>query len=180
MKSLYEKVLGPQFNQLPTGLAKFHSVHGTYACKGYAKVIGANRRWIRWLAKLLNLPTTSENVSVNFELIADGNSETWIRQFGKQIMRSTLQEKDGYLIERLGPMVLRSSLQWSSNTLKMRIIDASIGFIRFPTWCLPKVIADETYSANKLHFLIDVRWTWIGTLVGYSGYLDLADLQEFS
>lgn len=176
MKSLYEKVLGAQFSQLPTGLAKFHSIHGTYVCKGYAKVVGTHRSWIRWLAKLMNLPTITEDVEINFELIADSDSETWTRQFGTQVMRSTLQEKDGYLMERLGPMVLRSSLQWSNNTLKMRIVDASIGFIHFPTWCLPDIIADETFSENKLYFLIDVRWKWIGTLVGYSGYLDIGDL----
>lgn len=175
MKSLYEKVLGAQFNQLPSGLAKFHSVRGTYECKGHANVIGARRVWIGWFAKMLNLPTISESVDVNFKLIAGNDSETWIRQFGKQVMYSTLREKNGYLIEHLGPMQLRSSLQWNNNTLKMRIVGASMGFIHFPIWCLPSIIADETFSENKLHFLIDVRWKWIGTLVGYSGYLELVD-----
>lgn len=180
MTSLYEKVLGASFNELPVGLAKFHSVRSTYTCQGLASVKGANRAPIRWLAKFLKLPTISQSVKVNFELIVEDDSETWVRKFGQQIMRSTLREREGYLIERLGPMVLRSSLQWSDNTLKMRIVDASFAFVHFPAWVIPDIVADETFSDNKLHFLIEVRWKWIGTLVGYSGYLDLSDLQEVS
>lgn len=174
MASVYEKVLGDNFKQLPPGLAMFHSLAGVYNFKGHAKVVGASNVAARIIAKILGLPTRSREVEVNFILTADSNVESWVREFSEQTMHSTLCAESGFIIERLGPVILRSTLTLRGESLQMRITEVTIAGMKVPGWCLPNVIADERSSENKLIFHIEVRWLWLGTLVGYSGFLDLS------
>lgn len=178
MVSVYERVLGDDFKLLSPGLATFHSLSGTYHFRGYARVVGASNFLARLIVRLLGLPVRSSEAPVSFILAAAPEKESWIREFPHQTMRSTLHADAGFIIEHLGPVLLKSTLALSEDSLQMRIKEVSLWGIKLPAWCLPNVIADEVSSDNKLFFTIDVRWVWAGTLVGYSGFLDLSSMSE--
>lgn len=177
MASVYEQVMGSDFELLPFGLAKFHSLSGRYDFKGKVVVLAASNFLARIVARLLGLPLRSGEMPIAFTLVADSSSETWVRNFSGHTMRSTLYANEGFIAERLGPVWLKSGLAVADGVLQMRIQAVSMFGLAFPAWCMPRVIADETSTADTLFFNIEVRWAWIGVLVGYSGSLDLSGLQ---
>jgi hypothetical protein len=175
--SLYQKLLGPDYARLPPEQAAFHALHGQYEFTGEASIQCGRHPLARVVSVLMGLPQQDAQVPLRFELIATDESETWIRHFGPQTMTSVLRYRKGWLVERLGLIVLYSRLRIVDECLKMEIVRARfLGLIAMPLWLMPSVQADETASDGQIHFVIRVVWAWLGLLVAYQGFLDVRGL----
>jgi hypothetical protein len=88
MPSLYRRLLGAAFDTLPAALQHFHDVETEW--RGHARFrITRGKGWLRNLAANLGrLPPVGENVSMRLHLIAEGERERWIRQFGMHKLES--------------------------------------------------------------------------------------------
>lgn len=172
--SLYQAILGERFSGLPTELAAFHSLAGEHSFSGRARIVAAKNPLAKVLAMLMGLPREDAEVDLRFRLLASNQEELWERHFGSHVMRSVLKRQGRLIVERLGVMVLYSTLAAENGRLSMRVEKACLfGVVPAPLWLLPDVVADETASEGRLHFEVGVTWSWLGTLVGYSGYLEV-------
>lgn len=172
--SVYQSILGERFSLLPRELAAFHSLVGEHSFRGRARIVAAKNPVARFVALLMGLPRHDAEVDLRFRLRASAQDELWERDFGGHIMRSLLKRQDRQIVERLGVMVLYSTLSVANGRLSMRVGKARfLGLLPAPLWLLPDVVADETAGEGRLYFEVLVSWLWLGTLVGYSGYLEV-------
>lgn len=176
MSSVYQRLLGADYQRLPVEQARFHALHGKYTFQGEAKVSCGKHPLAKLVALIMGLPRRDALVPLMFTMQADSRSEqpweVWSRLFGRQRMTSRLRERDGWLVENLGAMVLYSRLSVEDGCLKMDVVRAKLfGWIPMPLWAMPRVLADETGSDGQIVFHIQVVWAWIGLLVAYQGFI---------
>ena len=95
---LYPQLLAADFARLPRALREFHSMPRGGRASGTAMVTHTNR----WLAWLLGFPRSGENIPLQLEVQANGNRETWIRQFGDVILRTNQRQDGNLLLETRG------------------------------------------------------------------------------
>jgi hypothetical protein len=177
--SLYQTLLGAEYARLPPEQARFHALQGRHEFLGAAQVTCGRHPLARLVAVLMGLPRRDAQVPLRFELRVTAASETWVRHFGPQCMTSVLRHRDGWLVERMGLIVVHSRLQVEADCLKMHIVRARLlGLIPLPLWLMPQVRADETASGGRIFFDIQVVWAWLGLLVAYRGFLDVHALME--
>jgi hypothetical protein len=82
MPSLYRRLLGPAFDLMPPSLRNFHDVQTEW--RGSARFkITRGRGWLRnFLANAAGLPAAGEDVPLRLRIVAEGEGERWIREFG--------------------------------------------------------------------------------------------------
>lgn len=119
-QTLYQRLLGEDFQKLPPILQRFHSLpHGGKAFGSVSVKHGSNirlRQLLRMQATrtLLQLPPQGENIPLSLEVVSQqqGERELWIRRFGAEgqpgtcCLRTLQWQEDGkYLIEQAGPLL---------------------------------------------------------------------------
>src|SRR5438876_258487 len=98
-RTLYQRLLGKDFDRLPPILQRFHSLPQGGRAAGFVTV----SREDGWLpdvaARTLGLPSPGEDIPLWLEVGPRRDSELWIRQFGGRYV-TTLQWQEGeFLIE---------------------------------------------------------------------------------
>jgi hypothetical protein len=104
-RTLYQRVLGKDFDRLPPILQRFHSRPQGGKASGFVTV----RRGGGWLqhamSQALRLPPPGEDIPVTLEVVPQGERELWVRRFGGECLR-TLQWQEGeFLVEKTGPLL---------------------------------------------------------------------------
>src|SRR5262245_27743173 len=79
--SLYQRLLGEQFEMLPAALQEFHGRTDGGRGQGEFQVRRGRGRIRNWLASLLGLPAAAASVPVRLEVIVERRRERWIRHF---------------------------------------------------------------------------------------------------
>jgi hypothetical protein len=125
------------------------------------------------LAMARGTPLTAQEGAIHFELVADEASELWTRRFPARVMRSRMTVREQRIVERLGPARLGFVLKGSADKLEMQLAGLHFLGIPCPRWLLPRIVAQETASAGRLHFHVQASLPWIGTVTSYRGHLDL-------
>lgn len=172
-QSLYQQVMGPEFDRLPAPLRRFHALEGRHLLVGRVQT-EAPRSWpARLLARSLGTPLTAQEGAIHFELEAGEASELWTRRFPAKVMRSTMTVRAQRIVERLGPARLGFVLKGSADKLEMQLAGLHFLGIPCPRWLLPRIVAQETATAGRLHFHVQASLPWIGTVTSYRGHLEL-------
>ena len=171
--SLYQRVMGSDFLQLPPAVQQFHSLHGNTVLSGWVDVRAPGTFVARCLARCLGAPLCDEQGSLRFELEADGASECWVRHFPRKTMQSRLESASEGIVEHLGAARLTFALRATPEMLQMRLVGLHFLGVPCPRWLLPAVVAEETASPGRLHFRVQASMRVVGMVANYRGYLDL-------
>ena len=103
--SLYQRLLGADYDRLPPVLRAFHA--GPGIVRGRVRITrGAGGPLRHLAAALARLPPPAEDADVTLTVTPEGSGERWERRFGGARLDTRQWEKGGRLWERLGPLTL--------------------------------------------------------------------------
>jgi len=171
--SLYQHVMGADFDRLPAPLQAFHTLAGAHVLSGWVEV-GAPESWpAKVLAWCIGAPQVTQKGPIRFELQAEGRSEVWTRHFPAKTMRSRLTLVDGRIVERLGAARLGFELSGTPQKLEMQLVRLHFLGVPCPRWLMPAIVAEETASEGRLHFEIRASLPLVGVVTRYRGHLEV-------
>ena len=171
--SLYEQLMGAQFDRLPVAVQRFHRLSGRWSLEGWVDTEAPSSAAARWLARALGAPRHSTSGPIRFELDAQPHAEQWTRHFPSRTMISRLGRAGAFMEERLGASTLRFRLHATTIGLSMELHSLRFLGVPCPRWLLPTVVAQEHGDGDTFHFLVQATLPLIGVVASYQGHLVL-------
>jgi Domain of unknown function (DUF4166) len=170
--SLYRRLLGPRFADLPPTLRALHDGARSTSWQGRADVERGTSLPMRLLTMLFRLPPAglAQQLTVTFE--PDGDTEIWTRTFGARRFRSVQFEQGGMLNERVGLSLLVMGVSADSGGLQLTMLGTRLVGIPLPGFLVPQIRAVETERNGRFHFDVEARLPGFGRLVHYRGWLE--------
>jgi hypothetical protein len=170
-RSLFHRVLGEAYCSLPPALRKIHDGGARHTWAGRCDIERGENLLVRLMATIASLPPTGRDVPVTVQIATDTDHETWTRDFGGHIMRSTLKLRDGLLSERLGPVSLCFELCNEQGAIEWRLRAVHYLGLPLPTRFFIGTCARETWANERYNFYVHVSLPILGLLVRYQGWL---------
>ena len=169
--SLFQRVLGPAWEQLHPALQRFHSLRGRHVLQGEVCTEPATHGLGRMLGWLMRLQRTAQTGALRFVLEAQPLEERWTRFFPHTTMASTMALRSEGIAERFGLATFHFSLVAEGDALVFRYDRLQVLGLPWPLAWAPAVAAREHGDGDRLHFDVEARLPWIGRVVRYAGWL---------
>ena len=170
---LYARIMGDQFDRLPSVVREMHAVLGDGGAKGSAIVTGAGNPLAALIARIIGFPRTGTH-PLHVAFAERDGVETWTRLFSGRTFHSRLSQHGRQLVERFGPLRFGFDLPSDERGLAMVLRCWWIGPIRFPLALAPRLIAREWEEDGRFHFDVQIALPLIGRIVHYRGWLEHA------
>jgi hypothetical protein len=173
--SLYERVMGERFAALPMAVQRFHRLRGRTVLNGRVETDAPASTLAGLMAWCLGTPRHATEGSLRFELDSTPDGESWTRIFPTRTMRSRLRFRAGRVEERLGPARLDFDLVAAGDGLRMELVRLRFLGVPCPRWLMPRIVAEESGDADRLHFRVVAALPWVGVVASYRGHLLVAE-----
>lgn len=171
-ESLYRRMLGERFEDLPEVLRRFHDANGGGRAQGMIQVERAGG-WLRnTLASLLGLPRAGRDIAVRLEVYVEGDRERWVRWFAHQRVETVQWERDGALIEALGATTFSSALVVVGSCLRYEFRRAWVAGIPLPRRLGPVIDGWVDAGSNGWRVVVRIAAPLLGELVRYEGWVE--------
>jgi hypothetical protein len=170
--SLYRRVLGAGFDELPAVLKQFHDAANGASARGTFRVVRGDGIVRNVVADLLGMPKAAEGVPVRLEVKVNGDRELWLRHFPGRCTR-TIQWADGNLLmERVGLSWFSSALVVHGSRMQYEFRRAWFAGIPLPVWLSPYV--DGYVAAGETGWRVSVHIfaPFLGEIVHYEGWVE--------
>ena len=171
-QSLYRRVLGSHFDELPEVLKRFHHGVGGGSGRGTFRVVRGDGTVRDIVAGMLRMPRAGENVPIHLEVKVNGDRERWLRHFPDRCTR-TVQWADGNLLmERFGLTSFSSALVVHGSRVHYEFRRAWFAGILLPVWISPYV--DGCVDAGDTGWQVSVHIfaPFLGEIVRYEGWVE--------
>lgn len=173
-RSVFEQLLGPAaVQQLLPAVQALHRIDGASHWQGECVVSRGRHPLARLCAWAARLPPSGQALLTTVDFQRSAQRETWTRNFGGALMRSTMWPQHGRLREHLGLVQFDFALhaqdgQIHWNTVAVRVL----GVLPLPAAWFARVQCTEAADAQG-RYTFDVRASlpWIGRIVRYQGWL---------
>lgn len=132
MPTLYRRILGPAFDQLPPALRQFHDLPEGGRGTGTFRVTRGQGWFRNLLAGAIGLPAQAEQVPVRLQVVVEGDRERWLRDFAGHRVVSLQWEYRGLLIEKMGPVSTAFRLVVEQEALRFEMAGAWLLGIPLP------------------------------------------------
>lgn len=172
-ESLYQAVIGADYTRLAPAVRRFHALQGRHVLHGWVDADPPASMAARVLAWCLGTPRAARSGPLRFELDATPTLEIWTRHFPGQTMVSRLSPGPRRVVERLGPTRLTFRLAGDAAGLGMQLERIHVLGVPCPRWLMPRVVAQESGDAARLHFHVQAFMPLAGRVASYRGYLEL-------
>ena len=169
---LFRRILGSRFDQLPLPLQRLHDTRSQVVFSGRCDIAGSASWPAHVLALFAGLPRPAGDVPVNVSILYDGNGETWTRRFDTKRMQSRLTERNGKLIEAVGPVQLSFALEVVDGAIVWTAVHARAFGLPLPLSWFRKVAAREAVENGRYTFDVRAELPVVGLLVHYRGWLE--------
>jgi predicted DCC family thiol-disulfide oxidoreductase YuxK len=171
---LFQRALGPLWNELPPAVRRLHSVCGEETFAGRATITRGDGRLARVLAWLFGFPAAGTDVPVSVAKRCTPDGEVWTRDFGGHVFRShlTAARRPGCVNERFSIFTFEIALPVREGRLHFPVRRGWVLGIPLPAALLPGSEATEAEVAGVFNF--DVALTAPlggGLIVRYRGTL---------
>jgi hypothetical protein len=175
--SLYRRLLGPRFADLPLTLQALHDGARSTTWQGRADVERGTSVVMRLLASLFRLPPAGRDQGLTVMVEVEGDTEVWTRRFGDQQFRSVQFEQGGKLQETVGPggfAVCRLIMGVAADRdgLQLTMLGVRLLGVPLPRFLVPQIRAVETEQNGRFHFDVEACLRGFGRLVHYQGWLE--------
>jgi hypothetical protein len=176
--SVYRRLLGPAFDQMPTALRALHDGTHSTVWRGRADVERGSSMMMRLLATLFGLPPsgTDQPLIVTFE--PAGATEIWTRTFNEKQFRSVQFEQGGNLHETVGLSRLIMGVAADASGLRLTMLGTRFLGVPLPRFLVPEIRAVETERDGRFRFDVEARLPGFGRLVHYRGWLERVTLHQ--
>ena len=171
---LYRRVLGADFDNLPSAVKALHDNPGRVVAVGSCEVTRGGNPLARLMASLYGFPPAGEDVPLRVVVEVAGGFERWSRDFGGHRLRSVQGEvagRPGLIFERFGPGRFTIDPQPSEQGLSFALKGARILGIPLPRFLWPAIVGDETRVEGRYNFDVAIALPLVGLLVSYRGEL---------
>jgi len=169
MSSLYERVLGPSYNELAHVLHQFHAVGSHGQAHGKLAIEHGTGKAARMVARLLGMPDESPHTEVTLHITADDQCETWDRTFGEKKLRTRAWSRDGLLIEAMGPSTLGFRLLVENGGLRFVHERTWVFGIPLPKWIAPRAEVHVKPAGERWKLDMRLSQPQLGLIVRYHG-----------
>jgi hypothetical protein len=170
MTTLYRRLLGPAFSSLPPTLRSLHDVATEW--RGTARFrVTRGPGWLRnRLANLAGLPPAGE-AELRLRVVAEGERERWIRQFGGLKIESLQWIRGELLVEQFGPWRFGYKVVVEPPALRLvQVRTWGLG-VPWPTWLGPRGVGEEVGRDDGCWIAVQALAPLLGVLVRYEGLL---------
>lgn len=175
--SLYRRLLGPAWVQLPAAVAEMHDVAdtGERVARGWVDVERGRGALARLAATLAGFPDAADAGEIEMRFEARDGIEIWTRRFGDKVFRSRQSAGRGrnadLLAEDLGPFRILMSLALEDGRLKLAVRGWQFLGLPLPLALAPDGEVYEEERDGRFHFHVEVMAPLIGPIVRYTGWL---------
>ena len=168
---LYARVMGTDFDRLPSSVRAMHDVLRDGGASGSAKVTGASSPVATLIARMIGFPREG-TYAAHVHFIERDGVERWTRTFGEHSFQSELSQRGGCLVERFGSLRFAFDLALNLDGLTMVMRRWWLGPLPMPLALAPRSPAREWEESGRFHFDVPITLPLIGTLVHYRGWLE--------
>jgi hypothetical protein len=170
--SLYRRILGPQFDELPGVLQRFHDAPGGGSARGQLTVERGRGRLANVVASLLGMPKAGRDIPVQLTVQVHGDRERWVRHFGDHRLESIAWERGGLLMEGLGLSSFSSRLVVEGARLRYDFRRAFLAGVPLPRRLAPFVRSWVEAGERGWHVVVHIVAPLVGELVSYEGWIE--------
>jgi len=170
--SLFRRILGARFDELPGVLQRFHGSTTGGKARG-TFLIERGKGWLRnAVASLFGMPKAGKDVPVRLEVVVEGERERWFRHFPGQRLSSLQWAEGGLLIESFGLGCFAFELVIDGSRLRHEFRQAWFTGIPIPRSLAPSV--DGWLDAGDKGWLVVVHvfFPFLGEIVHYEGWVE--------
>jgi hypothetical protein len=172
-RALFPGLLGEGFASLHPHVRAVHSGESR-RWAGRASVRCGAHPLARVAARIARLPSSQCDAPALVSIEARDGKETWTRHFGDAApMRSTLCNRHGWLVERMGPLSLAFQVNVQGSRMHWYLQHVALLGVPLPRR-LFKAQACVDSTGMSYRFLVEVSLAGIGELIRYDGELDVA------
>jgi hypothetical protein len=172
---LFRRLLGATIDDLPPVLREAHDSRIDQCWSGLAQVAANPNPLARLLCLMMRLPAPGAAIPVTVRFERCGDAENWHRDFAGRCYRSTLVERDGLMIERMGMATNIFRMSVEDGALRLDLIAFRFLGIPLPSALRPHCHARE--DENDGHYVFDVPvdlWPF-GRIIRYAGRMERSD-----
>jgi hypothetical protein len=170
--SLYRRILGARFDDLPATLRRFHDADGGGRAHGTFQIVRGTG-WMRnAIASLLGMLQSGADVPVRLHVATEGARERWTRDFGGHRVETVQWARGDALLEAIGPACFSCALVLDGTRLWYEFRRAWFAGIPIPRWLSPGV---ESYvDAGEAGWFVVVRVLapFLSEIVRYEGWME--------
>lgn len=181
--TLYERLLGNQFEDLPAQIQNVHDKKSGLVANGRCTVVRGSNLINRLIAEIVGFPRSGIRLPVTIEIEVNDQKEKWLRDIDGYSFSSILEDDHcksrQCLSEKFGFMKFNFLLPTTNNGLSMELICFSVFGISLPKMLWPIVKAKETVQEEKFYFDVKIVLPVTGLLVHYQGWLDVENKNKF-
>ncbi|AWH54173.1 saccharopine dehydrogenase [Stenotrophomonas sp. ESTM1D_MKCIP4_1] len=176
--SLYQRVLGDAYAQLPDAVQALHAPGAARHWQGSAKVQRGGGLLSRLVGALFGFPAAGEQVPVSVEFVPEAGGERWTRTFAGRRFSSLQTEGRGrdeaLLVERFGVVSVGLAVVMEGRRLQLVPRRWSLLGIPLPRALLPGDQSFEYEEDGRFVFDVEIGTPVIGRIVHYRGVLEPA------
>lgn len=167
--SLYQRVLGDEFQRLPEVLRRFHGSPYGGSLEGRFRVERGAGRLRGMFAEFAELPPAGENVPLRVDVRVHGEEEHWTRSFGATRLETRQHAAGQRLVEVHPPWKLRIRLGATAAGMRLDHERCYWHSIPLPRAVSPRV--ETKVEAREQGWFVDVTvgLPVLGTICRYSG-----------
>jgi hypothetical protein len=170
--SLYRRVLGASFDQLPAVLQHFHDDPEGGRARGTVRVERGRGLFRNVAASVLGMPRAGEDVPVSLSVAVRGDCEEWVRHFGKQRVRSIQWASGTLLFERRGPVSFSSALVVRGSRLIYEFREAWFAGVPLSASFSPYVDGYVDAGEKGWRLVVHIFAPFLGEIVRYEGWVE--------
>lgn len=173
--SIFQKLLGSAWNNLPKPVQDMHSAEGNLQLSGRATVERGNGILARMVAAIFRFPSAGLNVPVDVCIAKSADTELWRRTFAGRAFSSVVScgsgQSDQLINERFGPITIGLALAVDDGKLRFIVRNWKLWIFPLPRAWAPSGESYEYSNHDRFGFSIEIRHASTGLIVKYSGWL---------
>ncbi|MFE8584372.1 DUF4166 domain-containing protein [Sphingomonas sp. NCPPB 2930] len=172
---LFRRLLGSTINDLSPVLRDAHDSRMDQRWRGVAQVETHPNPLARLLCLMMRLPAPGTAIPVTVQFERRGSAEHWHRDFAGRRYHSTLVERDGLMIERMGMATNIFRVSVEDGALRLDLIGFRFLGVPLPSTLRPHCHARE--HGNDGCYVLDVPvdlWPF-GRIIRYTGRMERID-----
>jgi hypothetical protein len=173
--SLYARLLGAAWHNLPAEIRDMHDVGAAASAKGRASVHRGTGLLARLAAAVIGFPRATADAPVSVQFNVLDRAETWTRTFGSESFSSRQFAGRGrserLLCERFGPLTFAMALVPEAGRLRLVLRRWSAFGVPLPMWLCPSADSYESAEDGRFGFHVEISHPLTGLIVRYRGWL---------
>lgn len=171
--SIYQRLLGADFNLLGPILQRVHGPHAGLRAHGHVTVTHGPGRVVRWLNRLMHVPPAGVGVPLRLSIERDEKRERWVRDFGGKPLITTQWDSNGLFIEAVGPIQMVMRLAIRNQMLCFDPVRTTCWGIPVPRWISLNVRAEVMEQSGGWQILVETNSQTLGLMFRYEGLIEL-------